>query len=55
MFQNISGYTVQAGKKETTNRWSEILQKNNILMYILSFMLSFVGIGGDFSLFSVSI
>ncbi len=55
MFQNISGYTVQERKKETTNRWSEVLQKNNILIYILSFMLSFVGIGGDFSLFSVSI
>ncbi len=55
MFQNINGYTVQEEKKEVTNRWSEVLQKNNIIMYILSFMLSLVGIGGAFSLFSISI
>lgn len=55
MFQNINGYTVQEEKKEVTNRWSEVFQKNNIIMYILSFMLSLVGIGGAFSLFSISI
>ena len=55
MFQNINEYTVQDRKKETINRWSEVMKKNNIIMYILSFMLSMVGIGGEFSLFSISI
>ena len=55
MFQNINEYAVQDRKKERVNKWSDILQKNNIIMYILSFMLALVGIGGDFSLFSISI
>ncbi len=55
MFQNINEYVMQDRKKENINRWSDILQKNNIIMCILSFMLSLVGIGGDFSLFSISI
>ncbi len=55
MFQNINTYTVQDKKKETVNRWSEIMKKNNLIMYLISFMLSLVGIGGDFSLFSISI
>ena len=55
MFQNINEYTIQDRKKETINKWSEVIKRNNIIMYILSFMLSLVGIGGDFSLFSISI
>lgn len=55
MFQNINEYTVQDRKKETINKWSEIVKRNNIFMYIISFMLSLVGIGGGFSLFSISI
>lgn len=55
MFQNINEYVMQDRKKENINRWSDILQKNNIIMCILSFMLSLVRIGGDFSLFSISI
>ena len=55
MFQNINEYIMQDRKKETTNRWSEVLKKNNIIMYILSFMLSLVSIGGEFSLLSISI
>ena len=55
MFQNINEYVMQDRKKENINRWSDILQKNNIIMCVLSFMLSLVGIGGDFSLFSMSI
>ncbi len=55
MFQNINEYIVQDRKKETMNRWSEIIKRNNIIMYIISFMLSLVGIGGNFSLFSISI
>ena len=55
MFQNINEYTIQDRKKETISKWSEVMKRNNIIMYILSFMLSLVGIGGDFSLFSISI
>ena len=55
MFQNIEGYTMQNKQRETVNKWSEILKRNNIIMYIISFMLSLVGIGGEFSLFSISI
>ena len=55
MFQNIDGYTTQKREKETVNKWSEMLKRNNIIMYVLSFMLSFVSVGGDFSLFSISI
>ena len=55
MFQNINEYTIQDRKKETVSKWSEVMKRNNIIMYILSFMLSLVGIGGDFSLFSISI
>ena len=55
MFQNINEYVMQDKKRESINKWSEILQKNNIIMCIISFMLSLVGIGGNFSLFSISI
>ena len=55
MFQNINEYTVQDRKKETVSKWSEVIKRNNIIMYILSFMLSLVSIGGEFSLFSISI
>ena len=55
MFQNINEYVIQDRKKENINKWSDILQKNNIIMCVLSFMLSLVGIGADFSLFSMSI
>ena len=55
MFQNINEYTIQDKRKETISKWSEIIKKNNIIMYILSFMLSLVSIGGEFSLFSISI
>lgn len=57
MFQNINEYTVQEDKKKPlhNSRWSEVLEKGNVVIYILSFMLSLVGVGGDFSLFSISI
>ena len=55
MFQNINEYTIQDRKKETVSKWSEIMKPNKSIMYILSFMLSLVGVGGVFSLFSISI
>ena len=55
MFQNINEYIVQERKKESVSKWSDVYKKNNIIMYILSFMLSLVGVGWDFSLFSISI
>lgn len=55
MFQNINEYTVQEKKEENINKWTEIMNKKNIIIYIISFMLSLVGIGGEYSLFSISI
>ena len=55
MFQNINEYTMQDRKKATFGRWAEVIKPNNIIMYVLTFMLSLVGIGGEFSLFSISI
>ena len=45
MFQNINEYTVQEKKEENINKWTEIMNKKNIIIYIISFMLSLVGIG----------
>ena len=55
MFQNINEYTIQNEKSKTISKWSEVIKPNNIIMYILSFMLSLVSVGGDFSLLSISI
>lgn len=55
MFQNINEYIEQERKQETSNKWSELIKRNNIILYIISFMLSLVGVGTEFSLFSIGI
>ena len=55
MFQNINEYIEQERKQETSNKWSELTKRNNIILYIISFMLSLVGVGTGFSLFSIGI
>lgn len=60
MFQNINVDTMDIeDKKEKddtskVNVFSNVFSKENIVLYIVSFMLSFVGLGGEFSVFSVS-
>ena len=41
-------------KESKVNIFSNIFAKKNIILYIISFMLSMVGIGGEFSIFSIS-
>lgn len=60
MFQNINENTINiknkniGDDKEKINVLSNIFSKNNVLLYIVSFMLSLVGLNGEFSIFSVS-
>ena len=61
MFQNINEDTINYDSKNTRNDkekvniFANIFTKNNIVLYLVAFMLSFVGLGGEFSIFSISI
>ena len=60
MFQNMDGnaINVEEEKKEVKNRlniFSSVFTKKNILIYVVSLLVSLVSIGGDFSVFSISI
>lgn len=61
MFQNINEDTIDINNEDKRNDnskvniFSNVFAKNNIAIYIVSFMLSLVGLGGEFSIFSVSI
>lgn len=60
MFQNINQDTININNRNERNGsrvniFSNVFAKNNIALYIVSFMLSLVGLGGEFSIFSVSI
>ena len=63
MFQNINENTMRMGQeKERTkneknklNILSNVFTKDNIVIYLVTFLLSFVGLGGEFSIFSISI
>ena len=61
MFQNINEDTVDYDSKITSenkskvNIFANVFTKDNIVLYLISFMLSFVGLGGEFSIFSISI
>ena len=48
MFQNA------IEKENKLNIFSNVFTKKNIVLYIISFMLSMVGLGGEFSVFSIS-
>ena len=54
MFQNINEATIENEKKEIPRKWIQVINKNNIVIYLVTFMLSLVGVGGEFSLFSIS-
>ena len=60
MFQNMDGnaINVNEGKKEVKsglNIFSNVFTKKNILIYIVSLLVSLVSIGWDFSVFSISL
>lgn len=59
MFQNINENTIdleQEPKRKIRDMaiFTNLFTKDNIALYIVSFMLSFVGIGTEFSVFSIS-
>lgn len=60
MFQNMDGNTINVneGKKEVKsglNIFSNVFTKKNILIYIVSLLVSLVSIGWDLSVFSISL
>ena len=59
MFQNINENAINMGKQklkyeEKINIFSNIFLKKNIAIYIISFLLSLIGLDGEFSIFSIS-
>ena len=57
MFQNINENTIDLDSENTSkkvNIFANVFAKNNLILYLVSFMLSFVGLGGEFSIFSIS-
>ena len=60
MFQNINEDTIEINNKaekakRNVNIFSNVLTKENLAIYVVAFMMSLVGIGGDFSIFSISV
>lgn len=60
MFQNINENMIEFDSSNDTNKnkvniFSNVFAKNNIILYIVSFMLSLVSLNGEFSIFSISI
>lgn len=58
MFQNIQevqGKIDYSEEKKKLNIFSNIIAKNNIILYIIVFMVSTIGIGQDMSPFSIAI
>ena len=60
MFQNINEDTIEINNKaekakRNVNIFSNVLTKENLAIYVVAFMMSIVGIGGDFSIFSISV
>lgn len=59
MFQNISGDAInienqEEEKENRLNILSNIFLKKNIALYVFSFLLSLVGLDGEYSIFSIS-
>ena len=59
MFQNINEDTINENnnieRKNKLNIFSNVFSIKNIGVYLVSFMLSLVGVGGEFSVFSISV
>ena len=51
MFQNIN---VMEKENQKLNIFSNVFSMKNVVLYIISFLLSMVGLGGEFSIFSIS-
>lgn len=60
MFQNINEDTIEIDNENTRNAkskinlFSKVFTKENIALYLVSFMLSLVSLNGEFSIFSIS-
>ena len=62
MFQNLNESTIDLNDKNNVeneeknklNIFSKVFSKENTVIYIVAFMLSFVSLGGEFSIFSIS-
>lgn len=52
MFQNV--IEKQQSQNSRLNIFSNVFAIKNIVLYILSFMLSMVNLGGEYSVFSIS-
>ena len=50
MFQNVNVME----KENKTNIFSNVFSAKNLVIYIICFMLSLVGLGGEYSIFSIS-
>ena len=63
MFQNLNEDTIDLNSKndlrnEERNKFNilgNVFSKENLVIYIVSFMLSFISLGGGFSIFSISL
>ncbi len=57
MFQNIdeSTISIKENRNKKTNIFADVFNLRNIPIYIMTFMLSMVGITGELSPFSISI
>ena len=61
MFQNLDGVAAENNGNYSTkkikklNILSNVFELRNIAVYVVAFMVSMVGLGGDFSPFAVSI
>lgn len=58
MSRNINAEAINGTikeEKEKMNIFANVFSKRNIVIYIVSFMLSMVSLGGEFSIFSISI
>ncbi|MBQ3414067.1 MAG: hypothetical protein IJH39_01690 [Clostridia bacterium] len=58
MFQNIENDIFKEGqakiKDSKFNVFSNVLDKKNLVVYLLAFGVSFIGLGGEMSPFSIS-
>ena len=59
MFQNINENTInienqEEEKQNRINLFYSIFSKKNVVLYVVSFLLSLVGLDGEFSIFSIS-
>lgn len=54
MFQNINEDTIEIENKTKVKILSKVFAKENIALYVITFMLSLVSISGEFSIFSIS-